>query len=81
MARRGVVGQQVLRLEVEDADIVLAIKHDDFVGTELNLSNGGSTRRSEGHADSFLAEDVDHARPELGLVCADGEKRLDRVIG
>ncbi len=81
MTGRGIVGQEVFRFEAEDTDIVFTIEYDDFVAAELNISNRGSTGRSEGHADSFLAEDIDYARAELGLVGADGEKRLHRVIG
>src|SRR4051794_16288757 len=81
MAGRGIVGLQVLRFEVEDTDIVLAIKDDDFVAAEPNVSNRGSGRRREGYADSFLAEDVDNAWAELGFVGADGEKRLNGIIG
>ena len=81
MARRRIVGQYMLRLEAKDTDIILTIEYNDLVGAELNISNRGSAGRSEGHADSFLAEDIDNARAELGLVGADGEKRLHRVIG
>lgn len=73
MARRCVVGQHMLRFEVKHTDIVLTVKDNDFVGAELDVSYGSSAWRLEGHADSFLTEDIDDTRSELGLVGADGE--------
>jgi hypothetical protein len=47
----------------------------------LDVSNGGPSRRSKGHADSFLAEDIDKPRTKLGIVGADCKERLHRIIG
>lgn len=81
MARRGIVCHHLFRVEAEDADIVLAIQHNEFVGAELQRSDRGRPRRSKSHADSFLPEDVDKARTELGFVCADREEGLDGIVG
>ena len=71
----------MLGVETEDGDIVLAVKHNKLVGTELNGPYGRRTWRSEGNADTFLTIDSDEARAELGFVGADGEERLYRVVG
>lgn len=81
MAGRGIVGNQMLAVKTEDADIVLAVQHNHLVGTELDGSNGRSSRSIESHADSLLAIDVDCAGAKGRFIGADREERLNRVIG
>ena len=80
MTWRCIVGKHMLRVEAEDADIILAVKHNKLVGAELDVSYGGSSWRIECRTYSFLAKDIDYTRTELRFIGAHCEERLNRVI-
>ena len=80
MAWRGVVGKHALGLETEDANIILAVEYNELVCSELYLTDGGSSREVQGYTDSTLTVDVDEAGSKAGVVGADGEEVLDRVV-
>lgn len=80
MAWRGIVGKHALGLETEDANVILAVEDNELVCGELDLTDGGSTREVEGHADSTLTVDVDQAGSKARVVGADGEEVLDRIV-
>ncbi len=77
---RSIVCYLPLGVQTEDADIVLAVNHNYLVCAELYLFYARSSWWVECCTDSSLAEDVDHAGAELGLVGTDGEEGLDRIV-
>lgn len=81
MAGRGVICNQVVFLQAEDANIILVVHNNKLVGAKLHFPDGGGSRRGQGYADSLLAKDVDFARTEAGLIGTDREEGLDGFIG
>lgn len=80
MARRRIIRNHILRVQAEDTNIVLTVQYNELVCAEYDGSNGGSSWRGKGHADSFLAKDIDYAGAECGFIGADRQEGLNWVI-
>jgi hypothetical protein len=78
---RSIIGYDPFGVKTEDADIVLTVHNNKFVGAELHDSYRGGSWGIEGDADSFLAIDIDLPWTKFGLVGADSKEGLDRIIG
>jgi len=78
---RRVGGHQGLAGKGVYADLILRIYTDELVGTELKKLGRGLARELKDDQDTPLSKNVDLAASELGITGADGEKRLNGIIG
>lgn len=65
MSGRGIAGDHSPRIQVKDADIVLAVERYELVGTESEFPNRGLPRWLQCDAYTLLAVDIYEPCPEL----------------
>lgn len=80
MTRRSIRCCQLLLLERKNADLILRIYADKFIGTELEGGGRCFPWKRKDDADSLLAKNVDFPAAVLGLARSNGKEGLDRII-
>lgn len=80
MAWRSPGYKHLFRLERKDTEVTLGIHADQFVGAELEEFGRRFPWELKDNGYPSLPKDVDLAAPELSVIGAYGEERLDRIV-
>lgn len=80
MAWRSIGYKHLFRLERKDTEVTLGIHADQFVGAELEEFGRRFSWELKDNGYPPLSKDVDLAAPELSVIGAYGEERLNRIV-
>jgi hypothetical protein len=81
LAGNDLSGDALARVEIPDANLIPAVQTEKLVGGKRDLSKGARPGRLDDLLDAALAKDVNLAGAKLGLAGADGQQRLDGIVG
>lgn len=81
LTRWGIGDHHAPGLQREDADLILRVNADEFVGAKLEKAGGRLAREVKRHQHPSLAKDIDLPTSKLGIAGAHGDQGLNRIIG
>lgn len=80
MTRRGVGNQGLFRLKRIDANFILGVDADQFIGTELDEFRRGFPWELEDNRHPSLAEDIDLTAPKLSITRSHRKQGLNGIV-
>jgi hypothetical protein len=72
--------QKALRLQGKYCEVISGVHAEQLFCHKLENLHRRPVRQLQDNLNALLAKDIYLARAELGVVCADGNERLDGVV-